>query len=126
MYEELIEALRLCVKYGKAEDALTNASQAADAIEKLGDWWAMADKLIKMLEMPRWIPVTERLPELHEEVLVCNEEYGLSGLGFATVAVWDGTDWIETWDRSTAIHCVTHWMPLPEPPKEETLEGDET
>ena len=119
MYEELIEALRLCVKYGKAEDALTNASQAADAIEKLGDWWAMADKLIKMLEMPRWIPVTERLPELHEEVLVCNEEYGLSGLGFATVAVWDGTDWIETWDRSTAIHCVTHWMPLPTPPKEE-------
>lgn len=35
MYEELIEALRLCVKYGKAEDALANASQAADAIEEL-------------------------------------------------------------------------------------------
>ena len=35
MYDELIEALRLCVKYGKAQDALENAEQAADAIEEL-------------------------------------------------------------------------------------------
>lgn len=35
MYEELIEALRLCVKYRKAEDALENAEKAADAIEEL-------------------------------------------------------------------------------------------
>lgn len=35
MYEELVEALRLCAKYGKAEDALANAQQAADAIEEL-------------------------------------------------------------------------------------------
>lgn len=42
MYDELIDALRLCVKYGKAEDVLENAKQAADAIEelasKLCDW----------------------------------------------------------------------------------------
>ena len=35
MYDELIEALRLCVKYGKADDALANAKRAADAIEEL-------------------------------------------------------------------------------------------
>lgn len=35
MYEELVEALRLCVKYGKAVDVLANALQAADAIEEL-------------------------------------------------------------------------------------------
>jgi hypothetical protein len=35
MYHELVEALRLCVRYGKAEDALANAKQAADVIEKL-------------------------------------------------------------------------------------------
>ena len=69
--------------------------------------------------MSEWISVKDKLPELHEEVLVCNEEYGLSELGFATVAVLDGTDWIETWDRRTEIHYITHWMPLPEPPKEE-------
>ena len=35
MYDELVKALRLCVKYGKAQDALENAEQAADAIEEL-------------------------------------------------------------------------------------------
>lgn len=37
MYETLVEALRLCAKYGKTEDALANAEQAADAIEELQD-----------------------------------------------------------------------------------------
>ena len=35
MYDELVEALRLCVQYGKAEDALANAQKAADAIVEL-------------------------------------------------------------------------------------------
>lgn len=35
MYEHLVEALQLCVKYHKAEDALANAEQAAKAIETL-------------------------------------------------------------------------------------------
>lgn len=35
MYDKLAEALRLCVKYGKAADALANAQKAADAIEEL-------------------------------------------------------------------------------------------
>ena len=68
----------------------------------------------------KWIPVTERLPELHEEVLVCTEEYGETVLGFAMVAVFEGTGWLEAWERKTYLTAVTHWMPLPEPPKEET------
>ena len=67
----------------------------------------------------KWIPVTERLPELHEEVLVCTEEYGETVLGFAMVAVFEGTGWLEAWERKTYLTAVTHWMPLPEPPKEE-------
>ena len=35
MYDDLVEALRLCVKYGRAEDALANAQKAADAIVEL-------------------------------------------------------------------------------------------
>ena len=75
---------------------------------------------ISALSRDRWISVEERLPEMHEEVLICTEDYGESELGFAMVAVWDGSDWIDTWDRRGTIHCVTHWRPLPEPPKEET------
>ena len=35
MYESLIDALRLCVKYEKADNALANANIAADAINEL-------------------------------------------------------------------------------------------
>lgn len=35
MYDELVEALRLCVKYDNAMDALMSAEKAADAIEEL-------------------------------------------------------------------------------------------
>lgn len=35
MYDDLVEALRLCVKYGKGADVLANALKAADAIEDL-------------------------------------------------------------------------------------------
>lgn len=34
-YKELIDSLRICVKYKKAVDALCNAEFAADAIEQL-------------------------------------------------------------------------------------------
>jgi hypothetical protein len=102
MYDKLIESLRLCVKYGKAQDALENAEQAADAIEELSK--------------PRWIPVTERLPEYCKHVLVY--------AGFFQPYIEAGyycedRKWRFTYD-DTEIVGVSHWMPLPEPPKEET------
>lgn len=63
----------------------------------------------------RWIPVTERLPELGEEVLVC-----LLGSSLPEVAwlnVYDG-EWTA---YSTVLGDVTHWMPLPPLPGEEDL-----
>ena len=61
-----------------------------------------------------WIPVTERLPEKGQEVLV-----------FDTRENWTGFAWLrpdETWtilgfDFHFDLGEVTHWMPLPEPPK---------
>lgn len=63
-----------------------------------------------------WIPVTERLPEKGQEVLV-----------FDTRENWTGFAWLrpdETWtalgfDFPFDLGEVTHWMPLPEPPKGE-------
>ena len=63
-----------------------------------------------------WIPVTERLPEKGEEVLV-----------FDTRENWTGFAWLrpdETWtalgfDFPFDLGEVTHWMPLPQPPKGE-------
>ena len=66
---------------------------------------------------PRWIPVTERLPEDFQKVLVFWQEH--------SEPVIDTAFWMEEsksfncshWER--AGEKVTHWMPLPEPPKEE-------
>ena len=62
----------------------------------------------------RWIPVTERLPEEFVSVLV----YIPSDSPFQTVreayfvnGSWGAKMWIYGADE------ITHWMPLPEPPK---------
>ncbi len=64
----------------------------------------------------KWIPVTERLPEEWVDVLV------LSKYGFCEVAVYLGIKgkWRITWNHDLfEVDSVTHWMPLPEPPKGE-------
>lgn len=72
-------------------------------------------------DTPRWISVEERLPEVDERVLAC---VGIPG----ELSVWDGVRWNgEEWEAeeeaaydywTTIDDPVTHWMPLPEPPKE--------
>ena len=143
MYEELVKSLRQCAEASCAgcKNDLVEIGcrgklqiEAADAIEGLSglvDHYG-GETGIKNLEeyaskywdtlakIPRWISVTERLTDnIDEEVLVCTEDYGKSGLGFVTVAIYDGIDWLECWERKTYLTAVTHWMPLPKPPKEE-------
>ena len=69
----------------------------------------------------RWIPVSERLPEKRKYVLVRYKNNDMA------VACWfDGDEDILFWramtDEGWCADCdtdPTHWMPLPEPPKEE-------
>ena len=57
----------------------------------------------------KWIPVTERLPERNNSVIAATD----NGIVFQCVYAYDGWD---LWEGNTVN--ITHWMQLPEPPKE--------
>lgn len=62
---------------------------------------------------PKWIPVSERLPEQYETVI------GWDGLFMGEVEHGDyGFVWLDD-DGCNSLANITHWMPLPEPPKED-------
>lgn len=68
----------------------------------------------------QWISVEERLPEPDTPVLVCVPDY--SDTHRVLIARYDDLwGWIGQWDGAISMRTqITHWMPLPEPPKEET------
>ena len=60
----------------------------------------------------QWISVKERLPDNDDYYLTYTTEYTCE------VYRYDGDgEWVTAWD-DTENHDITHWMPLPEPPKE--------
>lgn len=63
-----------------------------------------------------WIPVTERLPENFVSVLGCMADAG----PFPSVRECYTIGKEFYFPALLAVHPVTHWMPLPEPPHEDT------
>lgn len=78
-------------------------------------------ELCDALEKYRWIPVTERLPKTEKPVQVYMPKLHMSvQTGFYTKYYGeDDGEWYEHW---VASGDVTHWMPLPEPPKRGDVE----
>ena len=62
-------------------------------------------------QLPRWIPVAERLPEPLTDVLVWIDSKD-DGESYADTAF--RLSFQEKW--SWADHSITHWMPMPGPP----------
>lgn len=81
------------------------------------------------LAMPKWIPVTERLPEVGKDVLiyaVCKDDDfpGVITIShrmiFRLFPTSEGAEiWNSPWQYFADDYDITHWQPLPEPPKEE-------
>ena len=61
--------------------------------------------------MSEWISVKERLPEDDDLVLVYHKALRYIDIGSVSLVRWDST-------YSAICRATTHWMPLPEPPKE--------
>lgn len=67
-------------------------------------------EIAALREKRRWVSVTEKTPEYDMPQLALNAD------GDALIANYAYGEWFDTWGQDVE---VTHWMPLPEPPKED-------
>lgn len=88
-----------------------------------GDWFRQFEikfnaeqKIINELRKRQWISVKDRLPEPAENVLIFTDYHG----GCVDIGRYVLQGNLPFWARGGAEikDNVTHWQPLPEPPKE--------
>ena len=97
-----------CLAILQAADAIEELSKCVDESIPKGD----VEIIIEELSKPKWIPVTERLPKDDAVCIITNgvsNAIGYRGKVFGWHLIW--TDYLTESE-------VTHWMPLPQPPKE--------
>ena len=122
--QELVKALRTQVEAARKIGLYQGKSgiwavieQASDRIANQSTHIAALQQEIEKLraQLPRWIPVEERLPEDRSDVLVVaywHERWGVY-MGWCAPERVAWSVHIGIGDRSDI--AVTHWMPLPEP-----------
>lgn len=132
MYGELIARIRYHIQKAdfmglKEYESTRLLNEAADAIEELlkitthyeeesKGWWLAAcdakEERERLKEqIPKWIPVTERLPEKNYNCLVADD--GTIVYGYMNFI----GEWMDC--LGDKLKYVSHWMPLPQPPETE-------
>lgn len=95
------------------EDAKSILKRYADLDIRPEQYDMLADRLVAdNISVARWISVKEKLPKLHEPVIVCREKNGVFCISYG---VLDFDDWWYVF-HGTRCKKVTHWMPLPNLP----------
>ena len=101
------------------ENEIASLKRELEYREKTQRFFAKENGDLVPLDVPdtnvgKWIPVSERLPEDLGEYIVMIEG-----------AILPSTLWFNPWEEiwyeyyDQELYKVSHWMPLPEPPKEE-------
>lgn len=127
----LVNALREHAEWARANEWETpitlgdDLTEAADRLENQNAHIAALQQEIEKLrgQLPRWIPVEERLPEVQSWGastvvlgLIKNENApSLNKLHDLTLCVYCDNG---IWSMPGRYVAITHWMPLPEPPEE--------
>lgn len=118
--EELAKALRCCVFGAPCQNCpeVGNDNCMDDVHVFAAELIERDQKEIEALraKLPKWISVKERLPiDRLKKYLVAFRDAGGSIVDMARYFPSDG--WTcDNWD--VPQNLITHWMPLPEPPKE--------
>lgn len=104
------DALVAELKWLQSQVSSTSAMEIAEYIDRIN-----AQPTVD--GTPKWIPLAEKMPEKNNQWVLC-----LCVGGAMEVLKFDYTMW--NWDSQYPGRCymesyVTHWMPLPEPPKED-------
>lgn len=120
--EEIVKALRCCAKGLGHDDACENCKvgeiqdrreyiefAAANVIERL------TAENTALREKQRWIPVTERMPELEVPVLVLDRRGNMIVRTLRRLV--SDKEAVFRPDGLAPRKNITHWMPLPEAPK---------
>lgn len=97
---------------GDFADAVWEAVEVIDGL--LNDLQDALDRIAELTDtnVGKWIPVTEKLPKKCQYYLV-TDWGGVEEAYYNSEGVWFSR-------HDDKLKAVTHWMPLPEPPKEET------
>jgi predicted RNase H-like nuclease (RuvC/YqgF family) len=111
------EGLVARIKELEAERETTKAREA-EFINDLCRLDAKLSAVVAEESAPKWISVSERLPETNGDYLAVYQSEGFpSGKPYKRVAILLFTQGLY-WSCSS-LERVTHWMPLPPAPKEE-------
>jgi hypothetical protein len=103
-YQKYINALRKCAKEHENDRTSTGHIIVSDLCKDT------ANLLEEVEQQPRWIPVSERMPEEHKDVLTC----GLGG--FIEIQSFENA-YDGYWENQSGARLdldeVVAWMPLP-------------
>lgn len=110
-------------KYIKRDDVLALAREYYSQGLKEEAVPVRAIKNIPSADVGKWISVEEKLPDFEGAVLCMRKSHIRVGLSYQEILYFDYDDqWFKDMFSDFFVEegCITHWMPLPEPPKEET------
>lgn len=116
MYEKLVNRLKNCTSDTVEDCAGCPYQSGYKGTYCMNGLIEEAADAIEELSKPHWIPVTERLPEPGWYLVRCNEVHKHIHR-IAYYYNYYNPAWYE--DSNNITEFVTHWMPLPETPKEE-------